>query len=373
MHEKYMRKALSLAKKGLGAVDPNPLVGAVIVKDNQIIGQGYHEAFGQAHAEVNAFKDASEDVTGATMYVTLEPCSHYGKTPPCAKKIIEKKISKVVIASVDPNPLVAGKGIKMLRDAGIEVITGVLDQENRKLNRVFFKYINKRKPYVVLKTAMSLDGKIATYKNESKWITNEQSRQVVHQMRKEYMGIMVGVDTIIHDNPRLTCRIGEDCFRQPVRIILDSKLRIHLDAFVLKDAQAVKTLIFTTDQASKEKINQIKETGAFVYQTKAIDNRVNLNETIDKLGELGVSSILLEGGSTLNFSCLKMGIVDEVHAFIAPIIIGGKEAPTPVGGQGFPSLKDTPQLKLIESNHIDGDVHLIYQVLKEDSNVHRNH
>ena len=217
LNEKFMKIAIELAKKGIGNVNPNPLVGAVIVKDGKIIGQGYHERYGEGHAEVNAFKSLDDDPTGATMYVTLEPCFHYGKTPPCADRIIENKISKVIIGMVDPNPLVSGKGIEKLKNAGIEVEVGILEEECRKINEVFIKYITTKKPFVVMKTAMSLDGKIATKTGESKWITSEKSRLQVHILRNKFSGIMVGVNTIIKDNPELTCRVVEG--NNPIRII----------------------------------------------------------------------------------------------------------------------------------------------------------
>lgn len=227
LNQEYMRLAIEIAKKGAGKVNPNPMVGAVIVKDERVIGQGYHKYYGGNHAEVNAFENLSDNPEGATIYVTLEPCSHYGKTPPCVDKIIANKISKVVVGTLDPNPLVEGRGIKALKEAGIEVITGVLEEECKKLNEVFMKYILCKRPFVVLKTAMTLDGKIATESGESKWITSDKSRQEVHKLRNKLSAIMVGVNTVIKDNPELTCRLEGG--KNPVRIIVDSKIgRAHV-------------------------------------------------------------------------------------------------------------------------------------------------
>ena len=298
------------------------MVGAVIVKDGIIIGEGYHEKYGEGHAEVNAFESLKEDPSGATMYVTLEPCSHYGKTPPCVDKIIQSKIKRVVIGMIDPNPLVAGNGVDKLKRAGIEVKVGVLEDKCKKLNEIFIKYILTKKPYVVLKTAMSLDGKIATRNGESKWISSEKSRLQVHNLRNKFSAIMVGVNTVIKDNPELTCRIknGND----PIRIIVDSTLRIPINSKVLQNNEK--------------------------------NGQVDLNALIKKLGELGIDSILLEGGSTLNYSALEENIVDKVMIYIAPKIIGGESSKTPVGGRGIDKLKDAFKLKNIAINILDEDI-----------------
>ena len=349
-----MKIALDLAKLGKGKVNPNPLVGAVIVKDKKIIAKGYHEKYGEDHAEVNAFKNAKENVAGATMYVTLEPCSHYGKTPPCVDKIIDKKISRVVIGMMDPNKLVLGQGIKKLQDAGIEVEVGVLEEECKKLNEVFIKYIKNKKPFVVLKAAMSLDGKISTASGESKWITGNKSRSEVHKLRNDLSAIMVGVDTVIIDNPYLTCRIVDG--RNPIRIIVDSKLRIPKDSNVLENTNDIKTIIATTEKAAKEKIDYLKNIGVWVIKTKSTDEKVNLKELMIKLGELKIDSILLEGGSMLNYSALEVGIVDKVLIYIAPKIIGGVNSKTPVGGNGIEQLKDAFKIKDLNISMVSEDV-----------------
>nr|WP_156987955.1 bifunctional diaminohydroxyphosphoribosylaminopyrimidine deaminase/5-amino-6-(5-phosphoribosylamino)uracil reductase RibD [Paeniclostridium sordellii] len=350
----YMKIALDLAKLGKGKVNPNPLVGAVIVKDKKIIAKGYHEKYGEDHAEVNAFKNAKENVAGATMYVTLEPCSHYGKTPPCVDKIIDNKISRVVIGMMDPNKLVLGQGIKKLQDAGIEVEVGVLEEECKKLNEVFIKYIKNKKPFVVLKAAMSLDGKISTASGESKWITGNKSRSEVHKLRNDLSAIMVGVDTVIIDNPYLTCRIVDG--RNPIRIIIDSKLRIPKDSNVLENTNDIKTIIATTEKAPKEKIDYLENLGVWVIKTKSKDEKVNLKELMIKLGELKIDSILLEGGSTLNYSALEVGIVDKVLVYIAPKIIGGVNSKTPVGGNGIEQLKDAFKIKDLNISMVSEDV-----------------
>lgn len=354
MDEFYMNTALDLAKKGVGKVNPNPLVGAVIVKGGKVIGVGYHERYGDVHAEVNAFKNTTEDITGSTMYVTLEPCSHYGKTPPCADKIIENKISRVVIGMVDPNPLVSGNGVKKLQEAGIDVTVGVLEDECKKINEVFIKYITTKIPFVTLKAAMSLDGKIATVSGESKWITGEESRKQVHNLRNELSAIMVGVNTVIVDNPQLTCRISNG--RNPVRVIVDSTLRIPMNSNIIKSLEEVKTIIATTEKSSNKKTKELLNLGAKVLIIKDKNGKVDLDELMIKLGEENIDSILLEGGATLNYSALEAGIVDKVMIYISPKIIGGVNAKTPVEGEGIKLLKDAFYIKNIVPKIIDKDI-----------------
>lgn len=348
-----MELAIELAKKGEGKVNPNPMVGALIVKDGTIIGEGYHEKYGEGHAEVNAFKSLKEDPSGATMYVTLEPCSHYGKTPPCVDKIIQSKIKRVVIGMIDPNPLVSGNGVDKLKRAGIEVKVGVLEDKCKKLNEIFIKYILTKNPFVVLKTAMSLDGKIATRTGESKWITSEKSRLEVHNLRNKLSAIMVGVNTVIKDNPELTCRIenGND----PIRIIVDSTLKIPMDSKVLQNKDN-KTIIVTTKRANINSMQELLKKNIQVIIIEEKNGQVDLSALIKKLGELGIDSILLEGGSTLNYSALEENIVDKVMVYIAPKIIGGESSKTPVGGRGIDKLKDAFKLKDITTNIVDEDI-----------------
>ena len=360
LNQEYMRLAIEIAKKGAGKVNPNPMVGAVIVKDERVIGQGYHKYYGGNHAEVNAFENLSDSPEGATIYVTLEPCSHYGKTPPCVDKIIANKISKVVVGTLDPNPLVEGRGIKALKEAGIEVITGVLEEECKKLNEVFMKYILYKRPFVVLKTAMTLDGKIATESGESKWITSDKSRQEVHKLRNKLSAIMVGVNTVIKDNPELTCRLEGG--KNPVRIIVDSKLRIPLGSNVVVDNLA-QTIVATTEVADKDKILVLEKLGVKVLIINSKNERVDLKSLMIELGKRDIDGILLEGGATLSFSALEENIVDKIQVYIAPKIIGGEKSKTSIGGKGIEKLSDAIMLNNMTVKSVGTDL-LIEAYLK---------
>ncbi|WP_068555535.1 bifunctional diaminohydroxyphosphoribosylaminopyrimidine deaminase/5-amino-6-(5-phosphoribosylamino)uracil reductase RibD [Thermotalea metallivorans] len=356
MEKQYMERALELALQGAGYTSPNPLVGAVIVKNGRIIGEGYHEMYGGPHAEINAFLHATEDVKGATMYVTLEPCSHYGKTPPCARAIVDKGISKVVVAMIDPNPLVAGKGIEILKSNGIEVVTGLLEDKAKKLNEIFIKYITTGLPFCILKTAMTLDGKIAAYTGDSKWITNEYSREYVHELRHRVSGIMVGIGTVLADDPSLTTRRGDRQGKDPVRIIVDSRARIPLDAKVLHVSSKARTILATTSLADGNKLSTLEKMGVEVIMTPCQDNQVDLPYLMKALGERKIDSVLLEGGSTLNYAALEAGIVDKIVAFIAPKILGGDRAKTPVGGKGKASVADSLLLRDIAICRFQDDI-----------------
>lgn len=355
MDEKYMRLAIDLAKKGKGRVGKNPLVGAVLVKNDRIIGQGYHEAYGMAHAEENAINNSSEPVAGADLYVTLEPCCHFGKRPPCCNLLINNKISKVYVACFDPNPKVSGKGIEMLERAGIPVQVGVLEEEGKKLNASFFYHIRHRLPYIVMKAAMTLDGKIASPSGDSKWVTSEESRKKVHELRTDLDGIMVGINTIIKDNPSLNVRKveGED----PIRIVVDSKLRIGRDAEILHLKSNAKTIIATTEAYDKEKYDYLlglENVEVIIAKTK--DKRVDLVDLMGKLYEKGISSILLEGGGSLNYEMLKEGLVCKVMVFIAPKIIGGKDSLTPVEGQGIQLMREAIDIERLDVRKIGSDI-----------------
>lgn len=343
MDEFYMKRALELAVKGIGMVNPNPMVGAVIVKDNKVIGEGFHEKYGHAHAERNAVKNAVEDIEGATIYVTLEPCAHYGKTPPCVDLLIEKKVRKVVIGMLDPNPLVVGKSIKKLKENNIEVKVGVKEKECRKLNEVFIKYITTKKPFVIMKAGISIDGKIATSSGESKWITSERSRLHSHELRNRMSGIMVGINTVLSDDPSLTYR-GEHKGKDPIRIIIDSTLKVPFESKVIKynNNNTIVACVENTDLIKKEKLEKM---GVKIIETKSKKGKVDLQEVVEKLGKEKIDSILLEGGGTLNFSALKEGIVDKVRFYIAPKIIGGENSKNSVSGQGFYNLDDCVNLK----------------------------
>lgn len=353
----YMLYAIELAKRGIGSVNPNPLVGAVIVKDNQIIGEGWHEKYGGPHAEVNAFKNAICDIKGADMYITLEPCSHYGKTPPCAKAIASYGIKRVFVGMKDPNPLVSGRGIKILEDNGIEVVCGVNEAECRALNPVFIKYITTSKPFVVMKSAMSLDGKIATCTGQSKWISSEGSRTMVQQIRNALTGIMVGINTVLTDNPRLTCRIEGG--RNPVKIIVDSKLKVPENALIFENLPETRCIIAVGCVYDKQKAERLITKGVEIVYAPSSNGKVDLNKLMDILGQMKIDGILLEGGGTLNFSALNEGIVDMVVSFISPILIGGKESKTPVEGNGFEQLKDAVYLDDMHFKEHCGD-YLVY-------------
>ena len=327
----YMEIAIDLAKRGRGWVNPNPLVGAVIVKDDVIIGSGYHEKYGGLHAERNALAACNESPVGATLYVTLEPCCHYGNTPPCTEAIIESGINQVIIGATDPNPLVGGKGIEILRQQGITVITGAQEEACQELNTIFFHYIKTKTPYVLMKYAMTLDGKIATRTGKSKWITGEAARNAVHQTRNEVMGIMVGVNTILQDDPQLTCRIEGG--RNPIRIICDTYLRTPLTAQVVTAARKIPTYLATCSQ-DQQKIKRFEIMGCRILKSAKAGEYLDLRELMVQLGQEGIDSILLEGGGTLNFSALKSGIVSKLQVYLAPKIFGGAAAKTPVEGPG---------------------------------------
>lgn len=361
--EKYMRLAMQLAGNAIGRTSPNPLVGAVIVKDNRVVGCGWHRKAGTPHAEVHALNQAGELAQGADVYVTLEPCAHYGKTPPCAKALVEAKVKNVYGGLLDVNPKVAGKGFKILEDAGIHVEYGFLQDELRKQNEVFFKWIEHKKPFIVLKAAMTLDGKIATATGQSKWITNETSRAYGYKLRDIYDGIMVGINTVIEDNPMLTARV--DGGKNPIRIVVDSSLKIDINANVVQDKSA-KTIVATTDKADKDKILKLQAQDVDVIVVdKDKNDKVDIEKLLDILGQQNICSILVEGGATLSGSFVAKKLVDKVYFFIAPKIIGGKEAKTPVAGTGILNLQEALALKDIQIEKLEEDVLIIGRVDKD--------
>lgn len=342
--ETYMRRALELAEKGAGWVSPNPLVGAVIVKDEEIIGEGYHERYGQLHAERNALAHCTKSPKGATIYVTLEPCCHHGKQPPCTDALLAAGIRRVVIGSKDPNPLVHGKGIRILREHGVEVTEHVLEKECDVENEVFFHYMQTKLPFVILKYAMTLDGKIATYTGASRWVTGEAARAHVHRMRNRYRAIMVGVGTVLADDPMLTCRLkGTENGANPVRIICDSTLRTPLESQIVRSAKEIPTILATCNRQEAMHMPYI-EAGCKILVTPEKDGHVDLSDLMRQLGQLGIDSVILEGGGTLNWSALQAGIVQKVQAYVAPKLFGGTEAKTPVEGQGFHTPADAVEL-----------------------------
>lgn len=360
-HEYYMELALQNARAMKGQTDPNPLVGSVIVNENRVVGIGAHLKAGEPHAEIHAIRMAGEKARGGTIYVTLEPCSHYGRTGPCALAIVEAGIKRVVIATLDPNPLVSGRGVKILEDAGIEVIIGIHEEESRKMNEVFNKFIVREIPFVTLKAGITLDGKIATASSDSKWITSEDARNDVHKVRNENMAILVGVNTVIKDNPELTARIPYG--RNPIRVIMDSTLKIPLDSKVITDNLA-ETWVFTSEAHSKEKKEQLDTLGINVFITKD-QARVNPAEVLQILGQRAVSSVLIEGGGAINASFIENRLVDKVLIYIAPKLIGGSAAPTFLEGTGIDKMGDAVELSDLSVTSIGKDFKFVgYPIYK---------
>ncbi len=362
----YMQLALELAERGCGFVAPNPMVGAVIVKEDKVIGQGWHEKYGELHAERNALRSCSQSPEGATMYVTLEPCCHHGKQPPCVDAILEAGIKRVVVGSIDPNPLVCKKGIGILRENDITVDENIMSSECDKLNEVFIHYIKTKRPFVTMKYAMTMDGKIAAYTGDSKWITGEEARSHVHRQRHKNTAIMVGVGTVLLDDPLLTCRI--DGGKDPIRIICDSNLKTPITSQIVRTADKVKTIIATCCD-SEARYKSYLSSGCQVLVTKEKNGRIDLDDLMNKLGENNIDSILLEGGGTLNWAALESGIVQKVQGYISPKLFGGATAKTPVEGIGVSSpksavlLKNSSIIRLGEDFLIEGEV---------DSNVYRD-
>ncbi len=360
MEDRFMQRAIELARGGVGKVNPNPLVGAVIVKDGRIIGEGYHREYGALHAERDAISHLVENAAGAEMYVTLEPCCHHGKQPPCVDAIIEQGISKVYVGSDDPNELVAGKGIERLRNAGIQVVTHVQKEECDGLNPVFFHYITTKTPYVVMKYAMTMDGKIATRTGDSQWITGECAREHTHRVRNWLSGIMVGIGTVLADNPLLNCRMPGG--NSPVRIVLDSHLRIPLDSQIVQTAGEYKTIVATRKDEDKSDIeSKLQKAGVEVLHVPEKEGHIDLRALMGMLGEQQIDSILLEGGGTVNASALKAGIVNRVQVYVGGQIFGGVQAPSPVGGQGIAAVADSYKFGVPKVTSLGGDVLLEYE------------
>lgn len=364
-----MQRAIELAQKGQGFTAPNPMVGAVIVKNDKIIGEGFHKICGGLHAERNAIASLTESAEGAEMYVTLEPCCHYGKTPPCTEAIIENKISRVYIGSRDPNPLVSGKGAKILREHGIEVVEDFMRDKCDEINPAFFHYITTKTPYTAIKLAMTLDGKIASYTGASKWITGEKARKHVHLLRGGYSAVLAGIGTVIADDPMLNCRI--EGLHQPLRIILDSELRIPLDSKLCKSAKEFPLMIACCRVTEKKK-NALEKLGAEVCILPGKNGRTDINELMKLLGERGISSVLVEGGGTVNEAFLKCGAVSHVYAYIAPKIMGGASAKTPVEGLGAASPEECAVLKNMKLSRFGEDILLEYDVERGIADVHGN-
>ena len=358
--EKYMRQAIALALKGTGRVNPNPLVGAVVVKDGRVIGEGYHQQYGCPHAERNALAACTESPAGATIYVTLEPCCHHGKNPPCTQALIQAGVSRVVVGSADPNPLVAGKGIAQLKAAGIQVEEGCLQAECDAINFIFFHYITTKQPYLALKYAMTADGKIACHTGASRWITGEAARHHVHQLRNKYAAIMVGTGTALADDPELTCRIENG--NNPVRIVCDTQLRTPLSAKLVTTATEVPTIIATCCQ-DEIRHKPYQEAGCQVWVLPAKNEVVDLHALLQRLGQEKIDSVLVEGGGQLNWSLLQAGLVQRVYTYIAPKIFGGDAAKSPVGGIGVDTPQQAFQMKVISTQQLGDDFLLEQEVV----------
>jgi diaminohydroxyphosphoribosylaminopyrimidine deaminase/5-amino-6-(5-phosphoribosylamino)uracil reductase len=353
--EKHMAMALRLAEKAVGRTSPNPMVGAVVVKNGRVVARGWHKKAGEPHAEAIALAKAGAAVGGAALYVTLEPCSHTNKrTPPCTPLVIKSGVKRVVIAMIDPNQKVSGGGIRTIRKAGIEVVTGVLESEARLLNEAYIKHVTKKVPFVTLKIAQTLDGRIATAKGESKWITGERGREAGRRLRDRNDAILVGINTVLKDDPSLTTRIPNG--RDPIRIIVDSRLRIPLTAKVLTQRSIAKTVVATLAGAPKTKVNKVRATGAEVLFVKGENGRVSLRDLMGQLGRMGIMSVLIEGGAEINASALKAGIVDKIIAIIAPTLMTGRDSLCSIGGSSPARLSQAVRISDCSTRMLDRDL-----------------
>jgi diaminohydroxyphosphoribosylaminopyrimidine deaminase/5-amino-6-(5-phosphoribosylamino)uracil reductase len=354
-HEFFMKKALGLAKKGQGYTSPNPMVGAVIVKDGEVKGKGYHQFIGQAHAEVNAIEDAGTQARGATLYVNLEPCNHTGRTPPCTRKILEAGIKRVVVAMEDPNTIAAG-GSVFLKQHGIEVLTGVCENRAARLNEAFLKYVNTKCPFVMIKCAATLDGRIATRTGDSKWVTGEKARRYVHRLRHAVDAILVGIGTIHADNPNLTTRLNSKKGLDPVRIVLDTHLSISPDARILKLDSDSDTILVTGNTVSEAKKKRVVKKGVRLIEQPLKNDQIDMKLLMARLGSMGISSLLVEGGSRVIASAFSSGIVDKALFFYAPKILGGDDGIPICRGPGPQLMKDCIRAKNIRVRRFDDDV-----------------
>ena len=401
--ELYMKRAICLAKMATGHTSPNPLVGAVVVKNNTIVGEGYHHKAGEAHAEVHALDAAGDNARGATLYVTLEPCAHYGKTPPCAKRVVESGIARVVIGSTDPNPLVAGKGIQILTEAGIEVTTDVCVDECIQLNEHFFTFIQTHKPFVTIKSAMSLDGKIATFTGQSQWITNESSRKDGHVLRATHDAMLVGIGTILADDPLLNCRLTRDELYQAVidtnDVSIENTLEVHQPDIVILDSQGRtptdakvftipnrKVIVYVAKGCPEQRRIALANAGAIVEElpTKsvrqgrttdvAIDiKKIDIQACLEHLGEQEYTSVLVEGGSTIISSFVESLAFDKIVTYIGNLVIGGTNSTSAVGGTGFATLHEAPTLEFASSRILDNNIRIeSYRLGREGSYVYRH-
>ncbi len=365
----FMRRAIELASRAQGLTSPNPMVGAVTVRDGMVIGEGYHREAGAPHAEVEALKAAGEGARGATLFVTLEPCIHQGRTGPCVPVVLAAGVRRVVVATADPNPKVNGRGLTTLRAAGVEVTVGILEADARELNRAFFTYMMERRPVVTLKAACSLDGKIAAWDMTSRWITGEPARQEAHRLRSRMDAIVVGIGTVLADDPLLTVRLPEPWPREPFRVVVDSRARTPVTARVLTAGRPERTLIAVIESAPRDRIGKLEATGAAVLLLPSRDGRVDLPSLLRALADREVMALLLEGGAELNAAFLEAGLVDRVALFTAPLLLGGARAPSLVGGRGR-SLKEAFRLSQMTVRQVADDFLIEGDIEKQD--VHRD-
>lgn len=340
-----MRRVIELARKGEGGTSPNPLVGSVIVKNGKLIGEGYHKKAGLPHAEIMALRRAGSRAKGAALWVNLEPCVHHGRTPPCTDAIISSGIKQVFVGIQDPNPLVRGKGIRRLRLAGIKVVSGILRKDCERQNEVFDKFIRTNMPFVILKSAVSLDGKIATRARESKWISSPQSRRIVHELRNQVDAVMVGAGTVVKDDPQLTPRLKNTRENPPVRVILDNEHIVSARAKVFQDAQTHPVIYCATKNLPRAKEMKLKRMGVQILKLQEKQGGIHLKQLMNKLGAMGITSILAEGGGEINASLLREHVADKIMLFVAPIIIGGRNAVNVVGGEGVAAIRQAYKIK----------------------------
>lgn len=357
--EKFMLRALELAGQAAGRTSPNPLVGAVIVKDSKIIGEGYHRRAGTPHAEIHALNAAGSHAAGAALYVSLEPCCHYGKTPPCTEAIKKAGIKRVVAAIADPDSRVSGQGFKALRAAGIETKVGVLQEAALQQNEIFFKYVEAGLPFVAMKTGMTLDGKIAAYTGDSRFVTGEESRKYVHQLRNTYDAILVGIGTVLADDPQLNTRLDTGNLRDPIRVIIDGNLDLPQNSKIALSSHKQKTILFCGLNVEESKVQKLTHLGLEIIRLPLQNNLIPLREAMEILASREITSVLAEGGAEINASLIDANLVDKIYSFIAPKIIGGRAAPTPVAGNGLPLMGQAREVVINEVNRFGKDVLII--------------
>jgi diaminohydroxyphosphoribosylaminopyrimidine deaminase/5-amino-6-(5-phosphoribosylamino)uracil reductase len=351
-----MKMALALAERGRGWTSPNPMVGAVVVKDGKVVGKGFHQAAGEPHAEIYALDEAGENAKGASLYVTLEPCNHVGRTPPCTNAILKGGIKRVVAGMKDPNPRVTGGGLDFLTSQGLDVTVGVCEDECRRLNEIFIKYVTTSLPFVILKCASTLDGRIATRTGDSKWITNPESRKFVHELRHTVDAVMVGIGTVAKDNPQLTTRLEGSKGSDPVRIILDTHLSVSPEAKLLHLSSGSDTLIVTSRPVEAEKRKVLESSGVRLLAMDCYEDQIDLKTLVKELGKMEITSILVEGGSRVNGSALRAGIVDKICMFYAPKICGGDDGVPICRGPGVESMEQSMRLKHVSVRRFKDDV-----------------